>query len=677
MERCVYRLYFLCVILIFSSATAQEVIDLPFTKDTTSGDNPIWMLTNYSIEMDRKRKSENTTLKPYIASFHKDVEKVGFAETVFKGKEGFYKILIDVVDENDGTSTFGLLVDGETKHEWMADGIFAEFINQAEVRHVKLKNGSKIKLWGKNQATEYARIQRVKIIPDSAPPLEYTQALKLYEKEYSKNLVYLGDYFSYANHANMIPVPSATWKGVYGGRKIQDFPTYVFKAKAGDTLQIQITNTDKKDASFEYQLSSFSEESKKPTGKVSILAKESNDIDIYIEKSGLYKFRARGNISSSSHRLSRIRPITGGGSVFFFVPKECNGFVIHASAQGDRNTIVTVKNSDSKIVWYGQIPSGQKKEIRVEKSQAGKPWFIDYSSIRPRVRIEGVPPYQSVNPSDLLVPAELLEKKESEVSRNSEIVENPKNIDKAAIQTGEEKFSIVSNGKINCEIQIPENTDKTIRNSALTLGHFIKKISGVSPKLVQGFDDSKNAIQLGMKRDFKGLSIPDSLESLSDEAFYVKTFKNKTIICGKSPVAVRHGVYTLLRKLGCRWYFPGSDWEILPRSANIDIALNVIDSPSYDISRHIVYGMFSPGNFNSEFRKWYEANRLGSAMGGAIKHSYSSFVPYSLYDKHPEYFSMKDTDKDGKGDKRVKVQPCTTHPEVIKMFINGAKKGSG
>lgn len=44
-------------------------------------------------------------------------------------------------------------------------------------------------------------------------------------------------------------------------------------------------------------------------------------------------------------------------------------------------------------------------------------------------------------------------------------------------------------------------------------------------------------------------------DSKNDEAFKLYFDSNGVYITGKTPIAVRHGAYTLLEKLGFRWYF--------------------------------------------------------------------------------------------------------------------------
>ncbi len=173
-------------------------------------------------------------------------------------------------------------------------------------------------------------------------------------------------------------------------------------------------------------------------------------------------------------------------------------------------------------------------------------------------------------------------------------------------------------------------------------------------------------ILLGTPSDFPDVSLPDAFDKLNDGGFVLRTEKDnggRLLAIGKQPEAVQHAAVTLLRKLGCRWYYPAQSWHVIPQADTITVALDDTDQPSF-IRRTIGYRSSDRGRF----QQWAIYNRLGSTINGQIHHSYATFVPRSLFKEHPEYFALKDTDGDGIGDTRTPNQPCTTHPEVVKMF---------
>ena len=84
------------------------------------------------------------------------------------------------------------------------------------------------------------------------------------------------------------------------------------------------------------------------------------------------------------------------------------------------------------------------------------------------------------------------------------------------------------------------------------------------------------------------LSVDSSLPELADkndEAFKLYTDGAGIHVVGKTPIAVRHGAYTLLEKLGFRWYFSNPVWYVTPDVLQ-DLRLDDVQEP-YFIQREI------------------------------------------------------------------------------------------
>ena len=73
---------------------------------------------------------------------------------------------------------------------------------------------------------------------------------------------------------------------------------------------------------------------------------------------------------------------------------------------------------------------------------------------------------------------------------------------------------------------------------------------------------------------------PD-LASRDEEAFKLYSDANGIYITGKTPLAVRHGAYTLLEKLGFRWFFKHPAWEVVPDTLISLYGLNEVQEPGY------------------------------------------------------------------------------------------------
>ena len=114
---------------------------------------------------------------------------------------------------------------------------------------------------------------------------------------------------------------------------------------------------------------------------------------------------------------------------------------------------------------------------------------------------------------------------------------------------------------------------------------------------------------------------------------------------GKTPLAVREGAYTLLEKLGFRWFFKSPIWTMVPDSL-IDLnGLNDIEEPDYiwrDLSTE-AYNYTQSGIDASE--DWNRHNLIFGAYNYPTYHSYASILSsagythdQATYNAHPQWF---------------------------------------
>lgn len=111
------------------------------------------------------------------------------------------------------------------------------------------------------------------------------------------------------------------------------------------------------------------------------------------------------------------------------------------------------------------------------------------------------------------------------------------------------------------------------------------------------------------------------------EAFKLLTQNGSIYIIGKTPVAVRHGTYTVLEKLGFRWYFIHPMWHVIP-STLPTLTLNEVQEPFF-ISRDMraAVGELIGGANGLEYQKeWFQKNRMYGDEKYTIRHSWPSFA---------------------------------------------------
>lgn len=242
-----------------------------------------------------------------------------------------------------------------------------------------------------------------------------------------------------------------------------------------------------------------------------------------------------------------------------------------------------------------------------------------------------------------------------------------------ALAAGEE-FVIAKNGRPEASVVALPDSGILTKKAVADLLATLKKMTGSE---FEKSDDPKKvpAIVVGLASEWAKLTGDGepvkALAGAEPESFLLRSAGGRLLILGKDDNGASHGVYTLLRDLGCRWYFLTDDWAVIPQRKDIRVSENRVEAPTLR-NRGLSNGAGHGGASARLFEDWKRRNRLGSAYGTGLHHSYANFVPPTLFKERPELFAWVSKDGEGKGTFQNGAQPCTTHPEVIEMFKKGA-----
>ena len=133
---------------------------------------------------------------------------------------------------------------------------------------------------------------------------------------------------------------------------------------------------------------------------------------------------------------------------------------------------------------------------------------------------------------------------------------------------------------------------------------------------------------------------PSRLLQSGVEAFSVDADGKTVRIFGNCCMAIGHGIFSYLEHLGYRYYFPNTDWHIVPAKTALYQKWSIISSPSF-YHRRIWYG-YGTGSktADADYNFWTLANKLGGSINASFGHSYEDIALRNrdVFLKHPEWF---------------------------------------
>lgn len=226
-----------------------------------------------------------------------------------------------------------------------------------------------------------------------------------------------------------------------------------------------------------------------------------------------------------------------------------------------------------------------------------------------------------------------------------------------------ESLSLVSDGKPVCRLALDSHVDQLNRDVAEDFAGIIQRISGAV--ISDGAASGLTPVYIGEAGDFSNL--PFAVPSLGKEEFLLKVTPDAVYILGGTSLGTSHGVYTLLRDLGCHWVMPGAIGECLPTTRNISIPLqDRRESPDFNF-REIWYAYGSSPAAAARHDEWMRRNRMVSPQ---ILHRHNltaTLARVAPFEKRPDLYGLF------KGE-RKKQQICTSNPETVALVVTSIKQ---
>ncbi len=198
------------------------------------------------------------------------------------------------------------------------------------------------------------------------------------------------------------------------------------------------------------------------------------------------------------------------------------------------------------------------------------------------------------------------------------------------------------------------------RRAVNELLKYVKQISGAELE-VQAATPGSEGCYVGLGSSFPWLK--QDLFDLGHEGFMMRTEGKNLYLLAHEPLGVRHAVTAFLKDQGCRWFFPGVEWEIVPQKKTITVSLDMRQKPSFSTGRTMWYGFGTYPKSSMDQEKWNYFNNMGSAAPVNIGHTWYGIDPEKDFAAHPGWFALV------KG-RRNNSKVCYSNPEVIEKMIS-------
>jgi hypothetical protein len=205
-----------------------------------------------------------------------------------------------------------------------------------------------------------------------------------------------------------------------------------------------------------------------------------------------------------------------------------------------------------------------------------------------------------------------------------------------------QRLQITKDGKALVPVVIASDASPRIKQVASDLAAYLGKMAGTKVEVTVG--DGTTGIAVGLPRQFPkvaGEKQRDRSTAEEREDYSIQTRKAGAVLVGATDQAVEHAVWDFLYHFGYRQFFPGEHWEVIPRTPDLSIQLDVSESPSYR-SRRIWYG-FGAWDYAAEpYRKWCLRNRATGGVELHTGHSYGGIIRALKpeFDKHSEFYPL-------------------------------------
>lgn len=224
------------------------------------------------------------------------------------------------------------------------------------------------------------------------------------------------------------------------------------------------------------------------------------------------------------------------------------------------------------------------------------------------------------------------------------------------------------------QIVVAADASKDLQESAKALAHWLNKVTGAEYPVVTTPGKQGIFLVLDSGKTVPPIDLKPLKAKESNEAFLIYSADaNRLWIVGKSEMALDHGIYWYLDKLGCRWLLPNEHWTVIPRRSDITLKVNSVQSPAFAARNFFGTGGWGrPAidfwqKINESWEQYKRQNLLGGTftLGGHAGEAFNNRHKKELAE-HPEYLAEIN------GQRRPfdpGTKPCYSNPGLQALYV--------
>lgn len=270
----------------------------------------------------------------------------------------------------------------------------------------------------------------------------------------------------------------------------------------------------------------------------------------------------------------------------------------------------------------------------------------------------------------------------------------------AAAGFGAQDIRLSVDGWTDYQIVIPDGASVEVQAAAAELSSFLEAVCPHPGAVYYDWIDvywasisrAEKQILVGRSKALDALNLSIDWDALGDDGFVIRTAGPHLVIAGGPRRGTINGVYTFLEDIvGIRWFTPTV--TVIPHKPNLTIKpLNIQKVPVFE-TRSVICGSAGDVDWAARQRLNFGRVQIGrqlqdgmrpqwglytndpkmagwqyyAALTSSHTLGHNGLLPYSEFDRHPEYFGLVDG-------KRVQdAQPCLTNRGVLRVVAENAK----